>query len=105
MGKRLFVGNLSFHTTDSTLQSHFSQAGAVVSVDLVTDKVTGRSRGFAFVEMGTDDEARKAIEMFDGKDLDERSLKVNEARPREERPSGMGGGGPRRGGFRPHSRG
>ena len=93
MGRRLFVGNLSFHTTDTALKDHFSQAGNVVSVDLITDKVTGRSRGFAFVEMATDAEAQKAIEQFNGKDLDERPLKVNEARPRDERPPRPGGGG------------
>ncbi len=93
MGRRLFVGNLSFHTTDTALKEHFSQAGNVVSVDLITDKVTGRSRGFAFVEMATDAEALKAIEQFNGKDLDERQIKVNEARPRDERPPRSGGGG------------
>jgi RNA recognition motif-containing protein len=93
MGRRLFVGNLSFHTTDTALKEYFSQAGGVVSVDLITDKVTGRSRGFAFVEMATDADAQKAIEQFNGKDLDERQIKVNEARPRDERPPRSGGGG------------
>ena len=93
MGKRLYVGNLSFHTTDSTLQTYFSQAGTVESVNLLVDKFTGRSRGTAFVEMGSDADAKKAIELFDGKDLDGRPLKVNEARPREDRPVRTGGGG------------
>jgi cold-inducible RNA-binding protein len=94
MGKRLYVGNLSYHTTDSALQQHLGQAGTVESVTLLVDKFTGRSRGIAFVEMATDAEAQAAIAQFDGKDLDGRALKVNEARPREERaPSGFGGGG------------
>ena len=104
MGKRLYVGNLSFHTTDSTLQQHFSQAGAVESVTLLVDKFTGRSRGIAFVEMATDTDAQTAITQFDGKELDGRALKVNEARPREERApgggGGYGGGGGDRGGER-----
>lgn len=107
MGKRLYVGNLSFHTTDSTLQQHFATAGAVESVTLLVDKFTGRSRGIAFVEMATESDAQAAISQFDGKELDGRALKVNEARPREERaPSGGGGygggdrGGERRGGGR-----
>ena len=106
MGKRLYVGNLSFHTTDSTLQTHFSQAGTVESVNLLVDKFTGRSRGTAFVEMGSEEDAKKAIELFDGKDLDGRTLKVNEARPREDRPArsggGFGGGGGGGGGRREH---
>jgi cold-inducible RNA-binding protein len=98
MGTRLYVGNLSFQTTDATLQQHFAQAGTVNNVNLIMDKFTGRSRGFAFVEMASDDDAKKAIEQFHGKDLDGRALTVNEARPREERPAGGGGGdrGPRR---------
>ena len=96
MGNRLYIGNLSFHNTDAVLQQHFSQAGNVASVNLIMDKFTGRSRGFAFVEMGSDAEALKAIEQFHGKELDGRVLTVNEARPREERAPGGGGGG---GGF------
>ncbi len=92
MGTRLYVGNLSFHTTDAALQQHFSQAGNVTSVNLITDKFTGRSRGFAFVEMASEPEAQKAVEQFHGKELDGRALTVNEARPREDRPAG----GPRR---------
>lgn len=98
MGTRLYIGNLSFHTTDAALQQHFGQAGVVTSVNLIMDKFTGRSRGFAFVEMASDADAQKAIEQFHGKELDGRTLTVNEARPREERPAGGGGGfgGPRR---------
>jgi len=92
MGKRLYVGNLSYHTTDATLQQHFSQAGTVESIHLLVDKITGRSRGIAFVEMGSEQDAQNAIQQFDGKDLDGRTIKVNEARPREERPPGGGGG-------------
>jgi len=98
MGKRLYVGNLSFHTTDSALQQYFTTAGAVESVTLLVDKFTGRSRGIAFVEMATETDAQSAISQFDGKEFDGRALKVNEARPREERaPSGFGGGGSRGG--------
>jgi RNA recognition motif-containing protein len=98
MGKRLYVGNLSFHTTDSTIQQYFSQAGAVESVTLLVDKFTGRSRGIAFVEMATETDAQAAISQYDGKEFEGRPLKVNEARPREERaPSGFGGGGGDRG--------
>ena len=105
MGTRLYVGNLSFHTTDASLQQHFSQAGAVTQVNLITDKFTGRSRGFAFVEMSSDADCQKAIEQFHGKEFDGRTITVNEARPREDRPSGErrehrggGGGGGGRGG-------
>ena len=100
MGKRLYVGNLSFHTTDSSIQQYFGQAGAVESVTLLVDKFTGRSRGIAFVEMATETDAQTAITQFDGKEFEGRPLKVNEARPREERaPAGFGGGdrGERRG--------
>ena len=105
MGNRLYVGNLSFHTTDSTLQQHFGQAGAVTQVNLIMDKFTGRSRGFAFVEMGSDADAQKAIEQLHGKELDGRVITVNEARPREERSSGGGGGGGGGGGNRREFRG
>ena len=103
MGKRLYVGNLSFHTTDSSIQQYFGQAGAVESVTLLVDKFTGRSRGIAFVEMATDTDAQTAITQFDVKEFEGRPLKVNEARPREERaPAGFGGEprGERRGGRR-----
>lgn len=100
MAKRLYVGNLSFNTTDSSLREAFSQAGEVVKADILMDKMTGRSRGFGFVEMATDEAAASAIEMFNGKELDGRTLTVNEARPMTERPPRrpMGGGfgrGPR----------
>lgn len=99
---RLFIGNLSYNTTEDDLKECFAQAGNVNSVNLMMDKFTGKSRGFAFVEMASADEAAKAIEMFHGKDLQDRALTVNIARPREERAPGQGGGrefrGPPRGG-------
>ena len=95
---RLFVGNLSYQTQERDLQDHFSAAGVVTNVNLMLDRVTGKSRGFAFVEFSTPDEANRAVEMFHGKDLGGRALTVNIARPREERPPGGGGGGGYRGG-------
>lgn len=86
MGTRLYVGNLSFDTMEADIAEYFAQAGQVVSCDLITDRFTGKSRGFAFVEMASQEEADKAIADFNGKDLDGRPLRVNEARPREERP-------------------
>ena len=99
---RLFVGNLSYQTMENDLQEYFSQAGVVTSVNLMLDKFTGKSRGFAFVEFSTSEEANKAVEMFHGKELQGRSLTVNIARPREERAprSGGGGGGGGGGGYR-----
>lgn len=88
---RLFVGNLSYQTMDNDLQEYFSAAGVVSSVNVVLDKFTGRSRGFAFVEFGTAEEAQKAVEMFHQKEFQGRVLTVNVARPREERPPGGGG--------------
>ena len=88
---RLFVGNLSFQTGESDLQDYFAQAGAVTSVNLMLDKVTGRSRGFAFVEFATAAEAQKAIEQFHDKEFQGRTVTVNVARPREERPTRAGG--------------
>lgn len=82
---RLFVGNLSYQTMENDLQDYFSQAGAVTSVNLMMDKMTGKSRGFAFVEFGSAEEANKAIEQFHNKEFQGRSLTVNIARPREER--------------------
>lgn len=96
MGTRLFVGNLSFNSTEGDVLDLFKQAGTVVKCELMVDKFTSKSRGFAFVEMGSQDEANKAIELCNGKELDGRALTVNEARPREERPPGGGGGGGRR---------
>ena len=97
MEKRLYVGNLSYSTTEDSLETIFAQAGDVVKCELMLDKFTSRSRGFAFVEMGTPEEANKAVEMFNDQDLDGRNLRVNIARPREERPprreGGYGGGG------------
>ena len=82
---RLFVGNLSYETTQEDLQEYFSQAGVVTSVNLMQDKVTGKSRGFAFVEYATAEEAGKAVEQFAGKEFQDRALTVNIARPKEER--------------------
>ncbi|HEV2209311.1 MAG TPA: RNA-binding protein [Verrucomicrobiae bacterium] len=82
---RLFVGNLSYQTTENDLQDYFAPAGAVTSVNLMIDKVTGRSRGFAFVEFATPEEATKAVEQFHNKEFQGRMLTVNIARPREER--------------------
>ncbi len=93
MSAKLFVGNLTFTATENDLQDHFAQAGVVVSVNIMQDRMTGRSRGFAFVEMSTKEDAVKAIEMFHSKDFQGRPLTVNEARPREDRPPGGGGGG------------
>ena len=83
---RLFVGNLSYQTGDSDLQDYFSQAGVVTSVNVMMDKMTGRSRGFAFVEFASAEEAAKAVEQFHNKEFQGRALTVNVARPREERP-------------------
>lgn len=93
MEKKLYVGNLSYQTTEDDLRTLFTQAGVVESVDLIKDRETGRSKGFAFVEMSTQSEAEKAISMFNGQALDNRELKVNLARPREERPRSGGSGG------------
>jgi RNA recognition motif-containing protein len=82
----LFVGNLPYQTTSDALAQLFAQAGTVVSAKVVADKFSGRSRGFGFVEMSSDEESKKAIELFNGKDFEGRALVVNEARPREERP-------------------
>jgi len=89
---RLFVGNLSYQTGENELQDYFAQAGAVTSVNLMLDKVTGKSRGFAFVEFATPEEAQKAVEQFHNKEFQGRTLTVNVARPREERPPRAGGG-------------
>ena len=101
MSTKLFVGNLSFNTSESNLLELFKQAGNVTSCEIVMDKFTGKSRGFGFVQMATQEEANKAIAQFHGQDLDGRPLTVNEARPREDRPRGdFGGGGGGRGGDR-----
>ena len=102
MSKKLYVGNLAYQTTSNDLQQLFAQAGTVESAQLIEDRDTGRSKGFAFVEMSTEDEAAAAIEQFNGKEVAGRALKVNEARPKENRSGGGGGrgfGGNRGGGF------
>lgn len=86
MAINLFVGNLPYSMTSDDMAQVFAGAGTVVSAKVISDKYSGRSRGFGFVEMSTDDEAKKAIEMFNGKDVDGRALVVNEAKPREDRP-------------------
>jgi len=100
MGTKLFVGNLSFNTTEGEVLDLFKQAGNVTSCELIVDKFTNKSRGFAFVQMGTQEEANKAVADFNGKELNGRALTVNEARPREERPRGDFGGGRGGGGGR-----
>lgn len=100
MAIKLFVGGLSWDTTDDSLKSLFAQAGTVVSATVIKDKFTGKSRGFGFVEMSTDEEANAAKEKLNGKELDGRTISVNEARPQAPRESGDFGGGDRRGGGR-----
>jgi RNA recognition motif-containing protein len=95
---KLYVGNLSFQTSSEDLQQLFSQAGTVESASVVEDRETGRSRGFGFVEMATNEEGQAAIQQFNGKEVNGRSLTVNEARPREDR-GNRGGGGGGRGGY------
>ena len=98
MGRKLYVGNLSFSATEDELREYFAQAGTPDTVAIVKDRMTGRSRGFGFVEMSNDSEAQQAIEQLDGKDFKGRPLKINEARAREDgRPGGgYAGAGPRR---------
>src|SRR5436190_12107243 len=99
MATKLYVGNLSFQTNSDELREHFAKAGNVESASVVEDRMTGRSRGFGFVEMSTPEEAAAAIEQFNGKDFGGRNLTVNEARPRTDRgPGGGGGYGGNRGG-------
>ena len=93
MAKKLYVGNLAFQTTSQDLQELFAQAGTVESAQIIEDRDTGRSKGFAFVEMSTEEEAASAIDQFNGKEVAGRMLKVNEARPRENRAGGGGGRG------------
>ena len=92
MAKKLYVGGLSYDTTDASLKETFSAAGTVESAVIIMDRMTNRSKGFGFVEMSTDEEAEKAIEMFNGKEVEGRNVTVNEARPMEQR-------APRHGGF------
>ena len=93
MGNKLYVGNLAYSVRDESLQQSFSQFGSVTSAKVMMDRDTGRSKGFGFVEMGTDAEAQAAINGMNGQPLEGRAIVVNEARPREERPGGFGGGG------------
>jgi cold-inducible RNA-binding protein len=98
MNTKLFVGNLSFNTTENDLQDAFAAHGTVTEANLVTDRTTGRPRGFAFVTMGSPEEAQKATTALNGTTLGDRSITVNEARPKEERSGGGFGGGRDRGG-------
>jgi len=104
MAKKLYVGNLSYSTTESNLADLFGQVGTVAAVTLVTDRMTGRSKGFACVEMADEAAAQEAIKQLDGKDLDGRALKVAEARPPQQFSRGRGGGFDRRGGSGRRSR-
>lgn len=92
MGKKLYVGNLSFNVTEDSLNAKFAEMGTVDSCKLIIDRDTGRSKGFGFIEMSTDDEAAKAIDELNGSDFDGRPMKVNEAKPQEKRGGGGGGG-------------
>lgn len=98
MGNKLYVGNLAYSVRDDSLQQAFAEFGNVTSAKVMMDRETGRSKGFGFVEMGSDAEAQAAINGMNGQPLEGRNIVVNEARPREERPGGFGGGGSR-GGF------
>src|SRR5687768_10887788 len=93
MGSKLYVGNLSYNTTGSDLEQLFAQHGSVTSAEVIQDRETGRSKGFGFVQMGSDSEAQAAISALNGQEHDGRALTVNEAKPREDRPRGGGGGG------------
>jgi RNA recognition motif-containing protein len=93
MGRKLYVGNLSYNVTDADLQQLLSQHGTVQSAQVIQDRDTGRSKGFGFVEMGSDEEAQAAIAALNGQEHDGRALTVNEAKPKEDRPRGGGGGG------------
>ncbi len=99
MGNKLYVGNLAYSVRDDSLLQAFSQFGTVTSAKVMMDRETGRSKGFGFVEMGSDPEAQAAINGMNGQPIDGRAVVVNEARPREERPGGFGGGGGSRGGY------
>jgi cold-inducible RNA-binding protein len=104
MGNKLYVGGLSYSTTEDSLSQAFSQAGNVISAKIITDKMTGRSKGFGFVEMSNADEAGTAISMWNGKEFEGRTLTVNEARPQEERPARRGNFGGNGGGNRDRDR-
>ena len=99
MGSKLYVGNLSYSTSSSDLQQLFTPHGTVQSAEVISDRETGRSKGFGFVQMGSDEEAQEAIAAMNGQQVDGRALTVNEAKPREDRPRGGGGGGGGRGGY------
>jgi RNA recognition motif-containing protein len=98
--KKLFVGGLNYATTDDNLREFFAGVGTVESATVIIDRMSGRSKGFGFVEMATEEEAQKAIDELNGKELDGRTISVNIARPKVDRPSFGGGGGGGRGGFR-----
>ena len=98
MAKKLYVGGLSYSTTEDALRQTFAEAGTVESATIIMDRMSGRSKGFGFVEMASEEEAQKAIETLNGKELDGRTLTVNEARPQESRPAGGGFRGGRGGG-------
>lgn len=102
MGKKLYVGNLPYSITENELANLFSEAGSVASAVIINDRQSGRSKGFGFVEMSTDEEAQKAVEMLNGRQVSGRDIVVNEARPLEDRRGGSGPGG-FRGGHRRHS--
>ncbi|MFI5271269.1 MAG: RNA recognition motif domain-containing protein [Candidatus Saccharimonadales bacterium] len=95
MATKLFIGSLAWATTDDSLRDLFATVGTVVSANVIVDRETNRSKGFGFVEMSSDEEAKAAVEQLNGKDLDGRPIVVNEARPREERPRDNNGGGNR----------
>jgi RNA recognition motif-containing protein len=99
MGRKLYVGNLSYGVTDATLEQLFGAHGTVQSAQVIMDRDTGRSKGFGFVEMGSDAEAQAAIQALNGKEHEGRALTVNEAKPREDRGGGRGGSGGGRGGY------
>jgi RNA recognition motif-containing protein len=99
MGSKLYVGNLSYNTTSSDLEQLCAAHGTVQSAEVIQDRDTGRSKGFGFVQMGSDEEAQAAISALNGQEVDGRALTVNEAKPREDRPRGGGGGGGGRGGY------
>ena len=105
MGKKLYVGNLSYNVTDSDLEQLLAQHGTVQSAQVIQDRDTGRSKGFGFVEMGSDAEAQAAIAALNGQEHDGRALTVNEAKPKEDRPRGGGGGGGGGGGRREYGGG
>ena len=92
MGRKIYVGNLSYNTTESELESLFGAHGSVQSAQIISDKMTGRSKGYGFVEMSSDEEAQAAIAALNGQEVDGRTLTVNEAKPKEDRPRGGGGG-------------